>query len=117
MFKLRNIAVLAQTAALTAATLAAASAAQAETERGKFRITNDAHRVVECNLMVEGHTRTYLKVHMGKAYFDTFPANHLLQLACVRGAKDYYGPMKIGVDYRFVDAPGDRIDVIEAPKG
>jgi hypothetical protein len=103
--------------ALAAALTAAASAPQAETEHGKFRITNDAHRVVECNLLVEGRTRTYLKVHMGKAYYDTFPANGLLQLACVRGAKDFYGPLKIGVDYRFVDAPGDRVDVIEAPKG
>jgi hypothetical protein len=102
---------------LALAAALSASAAQAEVARGKFRITNDAHRVVECNLLVEGRTRTYLKVHVGKAYFDTFPANRLLQLACVRGAKDFYGPMKVGVDYRFIDAPGDRIDVVEAPKG
>ncbi len=103
-------------APLVAMLAATQPAAAAPIARGKFTITNDAHRVVECQLLVEGHTRTYLKVHVGKAYFDTFGANHLLQLVCVRGVKDYFGPMKVGVDYRFVDAPGDRIDVVEAPE-
>ncbi len=101
--------------ALAAALAASTSQVRGETEHGRFRITNDAHRVVECNLIVEGRTRTYLKVHMGKAYYDTFAANRLLQLACVRGAKGFYGPLKVGVDYRFVDAPGDRVDVVETP--
>ena len=82
---------------------------------GRFRVTNDAHRVVECNLLVDSHTRTYLKVHMGKTYGDDFTQGRLLQLACMRGTQDLFGPLKLGVDYRFVDAPGDRI-AVEAAK-
>ena len=65
--------------------------------------------MVECNLLVDSRTRTYLKVHMGKTYGDDFTQGRLLQLACMRGAPDVFGPLKLGVDYRFVDAPGDRI--------
>ena len=97
------------------AVLIAGSAAAEPVPSGRFTVTNDAHRVVECNLMVDGSTRTYLKVHVGKAYFDSFPATRLLQLACVRGTKDYFGPLKVGVDYRFVDAPDNRVDVVSAP--
>jgi hypothetical protein len=101
--------------ALAAALMAASPTAAEPVPTGRFIITNDAHRVVECNLMVDSATRTYLKVHVGKAYSDSFRANRLLQLACIRGTKADFGPLKVGVDYRFVDAPGNRVDVVSAP--
>jgi hypothetical protein len=79
-----------------------------------FQVTNDAHRVVECTLLVSGHTWAYLKVHMGKTYGGDFTQGRLLQLACVRGADDIFGPPKAGIDYRFVDAPGDHIKLVAA---
>lgn len=91
--------------------------AHAATPVQRFRVTNDAHRVVECELLVDSHIRTYLKVHMGKTYGDDFTQGRRLQLACIRGAQDLFGPLKLGVDYHFVDAPGDRIDVVAAPAG
>jgi hypothetical protein len=100
-------------AALALAALALAAPAGAEVQKGLFRVTNDSHRVVECNFLVEGKTRTYLKVHQGKAYFDTFDPRTLLQLVCGRGDKDVYGPLKLGVEYRFVDRAGNRVAVVE----
>jgi hypothetical protein len=82
---------------------------------GRFHVTNDAHRVVECVLLVGGHTRTYLKVHMGKTYGDDFTEGRLLQLACMRGTDGVFGPLKMGVDYRFVDAPDNRVKLVAAP--
>ena len=87
---------------------------------GQFRVTNDAHRVVECNLLVDSHTRTYLKVHMGKTYGDSFSRGRLLQLACMRGTEGIFGPLEAAegrLAYRFVDAPGDRVNLVvgEAP--
>jgi len=83
----------------------------AATAYRQFRVTNDTARIVECVLLVDGHTRTYLKVHPGKAYFDTFSEGRQLQLACMRGKEGVYGPLKLGVDYRFVAAPSDRVDL------
>jgi hypothetical protein len=112
-----NIARRAGAAALALAALAAATTgpASAAPPEGVFRVTNDAQRVVECNFMVAGKTRTYLKVHQGKAYFAAFDPRTLLQLACVRGEKEVYGPLKVGVEYRFVDRAGNRVAVVEGP--
>jgi hypothetical protein len=94
--------------------LSAAPPARAAHPLGHFQVTNDAHRVVECTLLVGGHTWAYLKVHMGKTYGGDFTQGRLLQLACIRGVDDIFGPLKPGVDYRFVDAPGDHIKVVTA---
>ncbi|HZZ67788.1 MAG TPA: hypothetical protein VFE18_06420 [Phenylobacterium sp.] len=94
--------------------LSAAPTARAAHPLGHFQVTNDAHRVVECTLLVGGHTWAYLKVHMGKTYGGDFTQGRLLQLACIRGTDDIFGPLKPGVDYRFVDAPNNRIKVVAA---
>src|ERR1700759_3845502 len=86
-------------AILTVVIIAAAFSAlraHGATPVGRFSVTNDAHRVVECNLLVDSRTRTYLKVHVGKAYGDDFTQGRLLQLACMRGAPDVFGPLKLG---------------------
>jgi hypothetical protein len=75
-------------------------------EKLTFRVTNDTDRIVECALLVDGHTRTYLKVHPGKAYFDNFYPRQLLQLACIHAHPDVFGPLKPGSDYRFTVADG-----------
>jgi hypothetical protein len=99
-------------AGLIAAAVAGGPAAAAP-PKGTFSVTNDAHRVVECNLLVEGRTRTYLKVHPGKTYRDDFFPGTLVQLACGRGVQDTYGPLKLGVGYRFVSREGNRVAVVE----
>ena len=83
-----------------------------EPAKQTFSVTNDANRVVECNLLVNSHTRTYLKVHPGKTYRDDFFPKTLVQLACVRGVEGVYGPLKLGVDYRFVSREGNRVAVV-----
>jgi hypothetical protein len=79
---------------------------------GTFKVTNDAQRIVECTLLVDGRTRTYLKVHPTKTYADTFSVGRLLQLVCMRGSEDSFGPLKLGIDYRFVEAPSDRVKLV-----
>ena len=83
------------------------------TRKQTFSVTNDANRVVECNLLINSHTRTYLKVHPGKTYRDDFFPKTLVQLACGRGVEGVYGPLKLGVDYRFVSREGNRVAVVE----
>jgi hypothetical protein len=94
-----------------AAVMGATPGAIAAPAKGTFRVTNDAPRVVECVLLVEGHTRTYLKIHPGKAYFDDFGPRELLQLVCMRGEEGAYGPLKVGTDYRIVMRGGNHVDV------
>jgi len=93
---------------------AGAGTVRAERPHGTFRVTNDAGRIVECTLLVDGATRTYLKVHPGKAYFDDFTQGRRLQLACMRGKQAIYGPLKLGADYRFV-RKDSHIAVVEGP--
>jgi hypothetical protein len=92
---------------------AAASGAQADPPaRGDtFKITNATDRIVECTLLVDGMTRTYLRVHPGKAYQDGFRANRILQLVCIRGKEGVFGPLKLGMDYQF-ERDGDRVTVV-----
>ena len=94
-----------------------AAAGAAEVPKQTFSITNDAHRVVECTFLVDGKTRNYLKVHEGKTFHDDFRPQTLLQLVCIRGAEGVFGPLKLGVDYRFVDRPGNHVGVVEAAGG
>jgi len=100
-------------ATLAAVAVLGGAAAQAEPTKQTFSITNDANRVVECNLLINSHTRTYLKVHPGKTYRDDFFPKTLVQLACGRGVEGVYGPLKLGVDYRFVSREGNRVAVVE----
>ncbi|HEX2815350.1 MAG TPA: hypothetical protein VHN39_03080 [Phenylobacterium sp.] len=100
-------------AAGLAGALAAGSGAGAAVPSATFRVTNASNRVVECNLLVDGKTRTYLKVHVGKTYFDDFTVGRQLQLVCMRGVEGVYGPLKLGVDYRFVERDGHHVAVVE----
>jgi hypothetical protein len=108
---MRIIMGLTAAASVLMAPLAIPLAAGAAPASGQFKVTNDTPHIVECVLLVNGKTRTYLKVHPGKAYFDTFLEGRTLQLVCMRARTGVYGPLKLGVDYRFVDAPGDHIDL------
>ncbi|HEX3363648.1 hypothetical protein [Phenylobacterium sp.] len=77
-------------------------------------MTNTTDRIVECTMVVDGMTRTYLRVHPGKAYREDFGANRSIQLVCMRAKQDVYGPLTFGVDYQFV-RDGDRVAVAAAP--
>ena len=81
---------------------------------GTFRVTNDSQRIVECTFLVDGHTRNYLKIHVGKTYASDFDAGHMLQLACIHSNPDIFGPLKAGVDYRLKDN-GGKVGLTEAP--
>jgi hypothetical protein len=103
------------TAGLIVASVASAQAAAAP--RGTFSVTNDARRLVECNLLINSKTRSYLKVHQGKTYHDDFFPGTFVQLACGRGVQDTYGPLKLGIDYRFVSRDGNRVAVVAGGGG
>ena len=94
-----------------AVTAAAGARADEPTRGGTFKVTNTTDRIVECTMLVDGATRTYLRVHPGKAYQDDFTANRRIQLVCMRGKEGVYGPLKFGVDYRFV-RDGDHVAVV-----
>jgi hypothetical protein len=100
-------------AAILALALTAAAGAWAQPGPGQatFKITNDSDRIVECTLLVDGATRTYMRVHPGKTYHDNFRDNRRIQLVCMRGKEGVYGPMKFGADYRFV-RDGDHVAVV-----
>jgi hypothetical protein len=98
---------------LAAALMVSAAAANAEAPRGVFTITNASTRYVECNLLVDGHTLTYLKLHVGGTYTSNYRFDRRLDLVCMRGFEDIYGPLKFGVEYRFVDKGDHRVAVVE----
>jgi len=98
-------------AAFAASVLAAGGTASAmAVGPDRFSVTNDTARVVECTLLVDGATRTYLKVHPTKTYFTPIDPGRLVQLVCIRGKEGVYA-LKLGTDYRFVAAPSSRVDI------
>jgi hypothetical protein len=94
--------------------VAAPAARAAEPNTGRFSVTNETQRIVDCNLLINGSTRTYLHVHPGKTYADDILVGRTVQLVCMRGKEGVYGPLKLGVSYRFVDAPSSHVDVVAA---
>src|ERR1700743_2811876 len=99
--------------ALPLVPIAAAGAQAGEPRPGEaaFRVTNDSDRIVDCTLLVDGASHTYLHVHPGKTFHDTYRDNRRIQLVCMRGKEGVYGPLKLGVDYRFV-REGDHVSVV-----
>jgi hypothetical protein len=96
--------------ALLLLALAAALPARAETpERKLLTVTNGASRIVECDLLVDGKSRTQLKIHPGKGYADSFDPRRTLHLACMRTKEGVYR-VKAGETYRFMDGER-RIDL------
>jgi len=103
-------------AAVAAALLAVAPASAAEVGPGRFSVTNDTSRVVECNFQIDGKTLTYLKVHPAKTYFTAVDPRRAVSLVCMRGKQGVYDHLKLGTDYRFVAAPSLRVD-LQVAKG
>jgi len=90
---------------------AAAGASAAEVGPGRFSVTNDTSRVVECNFQIDGVTYTYLKVHPAKTFATSVDPSRSLSLVCMRGKEGVYTHLKLGTDYRFVAAPSLRVDL------
>jgi len=88
-----------------AVTLAAGAGQAAAVEKQTLTLTNTSSRIVECALLVDGKTRTMLKIRPGKAYADAFDPRRGLQLVCERAKKGVW-EVKAGTGYNFVD--GDR---------
>ncbi|MBS0361995.1 MAG: hypothetical protein JSR98_11485 [Proteobacteria bacterium] len=102
----RHLGVVAVVAALGVASTALAASRTESYPAGTFRVTNDSSRIVECTFLVDGHTRNYLKIHVGKAYVSNFDAGHDLGLMCVHSKPDMFKPLKAGVDYRLNNRDG-----------
>jgi hypothetical protein len=71
-------------------------------ERQPLTIANASPRIAECAVVVDGHTRTMLKLHPGKAWTDSFRPGQDLRLVCERSRKLFFGPLKAGESYRLV---------------
>ena len=92
--------------------LAAALPARAAPEPQVLTVTNGASRIVECDLLVDGKSRTQLKIHPGKSYADTFDPRRSVQLVCMRAKEGVYR-VTAGQAYRFVN--GDkRVELVAA---
>ena len=89
--------------------LAAGPALAAAPPKQALQVTNAAARNVECALVVDGKTRTFLKIRPGKTWSDDFDPRRDLRLVCERGKKGVYA-VKAGADYHFVDGDG-RVDL------
>lgn len=114
MSKWNRLLAAALVAAPLAAPLTAGVAAPHQAPRAVFTITNTSSRFVECTLVMDGDTWNYLKVPVGETYTEEFRHNRRLQLVCIRGFDDVYGPLKLGVHYRFVDKGNRRVAVVSA---
>lgn len=85
------------------ATLSLAPPAWADTpQRQSLTITNASARLAECAVVVDGHTRTMLRLHVGKTWQDDFLPGQDLRLVCERSKKLFFGPLKAGAAYRIV---------------
>jgi hypothetical protein len=103
-------------AALVAAPLAAGVAAPYQAPRAVFTITNASTRFVECTLVRDGDTWSYLKVPIGQTYTEEFRHDRRIQLVCMRGFEHVYGPLKLGVPYRFIDRGRSKVAIV-SPDG
>lgn len=85
-------------AALTLAGPRPAGAGDVEPER--LALQNDAARVVECAVIVDGKTRTFLKIRPGKLWAADYDPRRKVQLVCERGKPGVF-EVKAGQAYRL----------------
>lgn len=97
---------------LLAALIALAAAPAWSAEKLTVRVDNASPRTVDCALVVEGKTRTYLKIRPGKAWWEPFHPRRTLQLVCDRTVGDGVWRLKPGSSYRLVDV-GGKVDLVE----
>ena len=95
------------------ATAAAAPAWSAAPEKQLFQVTNTALRPADCAIVVDGKTRTYLKIRPGKTWADNFDPRRTIQLVCDRAVGDGVWAMKAGTRYRLLDGAGGKVDFAE----
>jgi hypothetical protein len=88
-----------------------ASPAAAAPERQPVSVTNASARIAACALVVDGHTRTYLKLHPGKSWSAPFDPRQDIRLVCEH-ARALNWRLKPGAAYRVVDA-GGKADLAE----
>ncbi|MBW8815738.1 MAG: hypothetical protein JF588_20160 [Caulobacterales bacterium] len=101
--------------ALALALAVTALPAGAETPAAEpLTVTNASARLAECALVVDGHTRTMLKLHVGKSWSDSFRPNQDLRLVCERSRKLFFGPLKAGSTYRLV-GDGRWLELADGP--
>ena len=101
---------------LLAALLAVAAAApawSAAPEKQLFQVTNTALRPADCAIVVDGKTRTYLKIRPGKTWADSFDPRRTIQLVCDHAVGDGVWAMKAGTSYRLLAGAGGKVDFAE----
>lgn len=89
--------------AVLAAAAVTRPAAAADAEKQPVTVENGASRVVECAVVVDGKTRTMLKIRPGKRWADSYDPRRTIQLVCERAKEGVYR-VHAGATYRFSDA-------------
>lgn len=101
---------------VTALGLAAAlPAAAAPPEPQRLTVRNDAARIVECAVIVDGKARTFLKMRPGKLWAADYDPRRKVQLVCERGKEGVY-TVKAGLTYSL-SYEANRVQLAEATGG
>jgi hypothetical protein len=101
--------------AFVAAALAAPAALPAAAgapEPQRLTVQNDADRVVECAVVVDGKARTFLKIRPGKLWSADYDPRRQVQLVCERGKPGVFA-VKAGLTYRL-SYEANRVQIAEA---
>lgn len=93
--------------------LAFAPARAEPPEKQTLSLENAATRVVDCAVVVDGKTRTMLKMQPGKSWSDAYDPRRDVRLVCER-AKKMYWRVEAGTAYRLEDAGNRRVDLAAA---
>lgn len=93
--------------------LLAAATAHAETATTPLvSVTNTQdQRVAYCTLLVDGRAQAKLAIRPGKTWSDVFDPRREVLLVCDRATSLRFGPLKAGVSYSLVEAPGAKISL------
>lgn len=96
-----------------AAGLALAAAARAAPpDLQRLTVRNDAERIVECAVVVDGKARTFLKIRPHKLWAADYDPRRKVQLVCER-AKDGVYAVKAGSTYALT-YEANRVQIAEA---
>lgn len=82
-------------------------------EKQTLSLENGAGRVVDCAVVVDGKTRTMLKMRPGKTWSDEYDPRRDVRLVCERAKKGFWR-LQAGTGYRLNDAGGRRVDLAQA---
>ncbi|MBI1197410.1 MAG: hypothetical protein GC203_06065 [Phenylobacterium sp.] len=82
-------------------------------EKQTLSLENEAGRIVDCAVVVDGKTHVMLKIRPGVTWSDEFDPRRDVRIVCERSKRPYYR-VTSGTAYRLSDAGGRRVDLAEA---